>query len=97
VVGSWAHPGCAGGHRFGRPTGAAYLLAVEDKLRNYAIGLAELGLDLKPVIAHFAEHLPEERVSAITDEVLQTGIRGPSHLLDGVSNVSAPLSISTNQ
>lgn len=32
-------------HRFGRPSGVPYPLTVEDKLHNYVLGHAELGLD----------------------------------------------------
>jgi glycosyltransferase involved in cell wall biosynthesis len=57
-------------HRFGRPAGVPYPLAVEDKLRNYVIGHAELGLDLEPVLEHFLESLPEEQVEALAREAL---------------------------
>jgi hypothetical protein len=58
-------------HRFGRPRGVPYPLTVEDKLRNYVIGHFELGLDLTPALAHFAEHLPEERVLAVASAALR--------------------------
>ena len=35
-------------HRFGRPAGIEYPLTVEEKLRNYLIGHAELGLGSQP-------------------------------------------------
>ena len=57
-------------HRFGRPAGVPYPLTVEDKLRNYLIGHAELGLDLDPVLAHFSEWLPQEKIVAIAEEAL---------------------------
>jgi hypothetical protein len=57
-------------HRFGRPAGVPYPLSVDDKFRNYLIGHAELGLDLQPVFEHFAEHLPENTIKAIAEEVL---------------------------
>jgi hypothetical protein len=60
-------------HRFGRPAGVPYPLTVEEKLRNYVIGFAELGLDLTPVLAHFAEHLPEGRVAEVAAEALREG------------------------
>ena len=59
------------GHRFGRPSGVPYPVLLEDKLWNYLIGHAELGLDLTPVVEHFAQHLPRERVSAIAEEALR--------------------------
>src|SRR5215204_231547 len=57
-------------HRFGRPAGTEYPLTVEEKLRNYVIGHAELGLDPTPVLAHFSEILPEDHVVAIAAEAL---------------------------
>jgi lipid II:glycine glycyltransferase (peptidoglycan interpeptide bridge formation enzyme) len=57
-------------HRFGRPAGQRYPLAVEDKLRNYLIGHAELGLDLAPIFAHFAEHLPDATIREVAAEAL---------------------------
>ena len=57
-------------HRFGRPDGVPFPLTVEAKLRNYVIGHAELGLDLTAVVQHFAEHMPIDRVVAITEEAL---------------------------
>jgi glycosyltransferase involved in cell wall biosynthesis len=57
-------------HRFGRPSGVPYPLVIEDKLRNYIIGHAELGLDLTPVLTHFAGHLPEHHVVSVATEAL---------------------------
>jgi hypothetical protein len=57
-------------HRFGRPNGVLYPLTVEDKLRNYVLGHTELRLDLAPVLEHFAQYLSQERVLAVTEEVL---------------------------
>jgi Glycosyl transferase family 2 len=67
-------------HRFGRPAGVSYPLSVEDKLRNYLIGHAELGLDLRPVFEHFSEHLPGETVASVAAEALwgvSPGIASP--------------------
>jgi uncharacterized membrane protein YphA (DoxX/SURF4 family) len=55
-------------HRFGRPRGVPYPLTIEDKLRNYLLGHAELGLDPAPVLTHFAQYLPAERVALLADE-----------------------------
>lgn len=60
-------------HRFGRPGGVPYPLTVDDKLRNYVIGRAELGLDLTPALEHFAAHLPPGRIDEIVDEALRAG------------------------
>jgi hypothetical protein len=57
-------------HRFSRPSGVKYPLIVEDKLRNYVIGHAELGLDLAPVLRHFSECLPQDRVIALAEQAL---------------------------
>jgi len=55
-------------HRFARPAGVPYPLTVEAKLRNYLIGHAELGLDVRPILAHFRAYLPAERVVAVAAE-----------------------------
>jgi hypothetical protein len=57
-------------HRFGRPSGAKYPLSVDDKLRNYLLGHAELGLNIAPALQHFSAYLPEERVHAIAEQTL---------------------------
>ncbi len=64
-------------HRFGRPSGPPYPLFIEDKLRNYVIGHAELGLDLAPVLNHFLEHLSEDTVMAVAIEALGGQISPP--------------------
>lgn len=43
-------------HRFGRPGGAPYPASVWNKCRNYVIGHAELGLDLRPVYDMFVKN-----------------------------------------
>jgi hypothetical protein len=57
-------------HRFGRPRGAPYPLTVEDKLRNYLLGHTELGLDPAPVLAHFSQYLPADRVTQLLAQVV---------------------------
>jgi glycosyltransferase involved in cell wall biosynthesis len=57
-------------HRFERPHGIKFPLTVEDKIWNYVIGHAELGLDLKPVIKHFSESISLDKVLAVTEEAL---------------------------
>jgi len=57
-------------HRFGRPSGVKYPLIIEDKLRNYVLGHAELGLDLAPVLQHFSQYLPRAQVIALTEQTL---------------------------
>jgi hypothetical protein len=60
-------------HRFGRPRGIPYPLTVEDKLRNYVLGHTELGLDLAPVLEHFAQYLPAERVAEVARRAAAEG------------------------
>jgi hypothetical protein len=69
-------------HRFGRPNGVQYPLIVEDKLRNYVLGHTELGLELVPVLEHFAQYLPKERVLAVTEQVLGRPWTGTPFLLE---------------
>jgi len=57
-------------HRFGRPGGVPYPLTIDDKLRNYLIGHAELGLDPVPVMKHFAGALAKETIVTLALEVL---------------------------
>jgi hypothetical protein len=67
-------------HRFGRPAGVKYPLSIEDKLRNYVIGHAELGLDLTPVLEHFSQYLPRMQVIALTEQTL--GRQWTEHVSD---------------
>ncbi len=59
----WMHPFC-------RPAGVKYPVSIEDKLRNYVLGHAELGLDLAPVLQHFSQYLPRTQVIALTEQTL---------------------------
>lgn len=59
------------GHRFGRPAGVPYRLTVDDKLRNYVIGHAELGLELRPVLEHFSEYLPFGTLAAVAEAAVR--------------------------
>jgi hypothetical protein len=68
-------------HRFSRPAGVKYPLMVEDKLRNYVIGHAELGLDLSPVLQHFSAYLSQDRVIAIAEQALAGQWAGGSAVL----------------
>ncbi len=55
-------------HRFERPAGVPYRLQTEDRVRNYLIGHAELGLDPAPVLEHFGAALPKERLVELQRE-----------------------------
>lgn len=57
-------------HRFGRPGGPPFPLYIEDKLRNYVIGHSELGWDITPVLRHFMQYLPYERVRGVAQNAL---------------------------
>jgi len=56
-------------HRFGRPMGVPYVNRWEDRIRNYFIGLNELGLETAPMEEHFAELLGREPATRILDEI----------------------------
>jgi hypothetical protein len=58
----WLLPWLRWTHQFGRPGGVPYPLSVEDKFRNYLIGLGELGLPLRPAVEHFEEKLGAGKV-----------------------------------
>jgi glycosyltransferase involved in cell wall biosynthesis len=57
-------------HRFYRPGGAPFPLTLGDRVRNYLIGHAELGLDLRPIVDHFSRHAPLDEVLAIAEDAL---------------------------
>ena len=56
-------------HRFARPLGAPYPLRWKDRIRNYLLGFAELGLDAAPVREHFTALLGSEQAEAVFREV----------------------------
>jgi hypothetical protein len=58
-------------HRFNRPMGLPYGNHWEDRVRNYFIGLRELGLDTAPMIEHFKTLLGPEVASKIIRQVEQ--------------------------
>ena len=66
----WLLPWLRWAHQFGRPGGVPYPLSVEDKLRNYLIGLDELGMSLLPAVEHFEERMGAEKVDHMLSEVL---------------------------
>jgi hypothetical protein len=57
-------------HRFARPGGIRFPLTVEDKLRNYLIGHAELGLDNAPLLEHFSRYLPKGSLQTVLNDAL---------------------------
>jgi len=56
-------------HRFNRPMGLPYNNIWEDRVRNYFIGLRELGLDTAPMTEHFKELLGAEVAGRIITQV----------------------------
>ena len=56
-------------HRFERPMGVPYRNAWEDRVRNYLIGHAELGLPLEPIRQHYTEFLGEAFMQRV-DELM---------------------------
>ena len=79
----WLLPWLRWAHQFGRPGGVPYPLSVEDKFRNYLIGLGELGLPLRPAVDHFEEKLGAVKV----DQMLAD--RGTSR--DKIDEGTAPV------
>ena len=66
----WLLPWLRWAHQFGRPGGVPYPLTVEDKFRNYLIGLDELGMSLRPAVEHFDDKLGTEKVTQMLTDVL---------------------------
>lgn len=62
-------------HRFGRPNGVFYPLKLEDRVFNYLVGHAELGLPLEPIFGHFRRWLPDAILVALANEA---GVSPPS-------------------
>lgn len=54
-------------HRFDRPMGAPYTISWHDRIRNYMIGFAELGLPMDEMLAHFREHIGPSAEPIIQD------------------------------
>jgi hypothetical protein len=70
-------------HRFGRPMGARYENAWEDRIRNYLIVAGELGRDGSDVIEHFRAHLGAETVNRIVVSV-EEELRNPFDFFDAI-------------
>jgi glycosyltransferase involved in cell wall biosynthesis len=64
-------------HRFGRPAGVPFPLRVEDRIRNYVIGHAELSLDLAPIVEHFQQYVPTALIAAIVEETVGMALMKP--------------------
>lgn len=70
-------------HRFGRPMGARYENAWEDRIRNYLIVGHELGRDGSDVVEHFRAHLGVETANRIVVSVSQE-LRNPFDFFDAI-------------
>ena len=76
----WLLPWLRWAHQFGRPGGVPYPLSVEDKFRNYIVGMTELGLKLRPAVDHFEERLGADAVNqmladrGISRDSIDTGL-----------------------
>jgi len=56
-------------HRFGRPEGVKYPLALEHRIRNYLIGFTELNMDVAPIYNHFKDIISIEKIDNIYNSV----------------------------
>ena len=77
-------------HRFPRPRGVSYRLNWEDRVRNYAIGWSELGLDVDEMAEHFVEATGTLRAPEIVERV-RRGIATEFWKPDGVICVNDDL------
>ena len=70
-------------HRFNRPLGAPYRPGWRDRIRNYLLSHAELGLDPGPVEEHFTDFLGEAQASPLI-AAAKRELEGPFHYFDAV-------------
>lgn len=77
-------------HRFPRPRGISYRLIWEDRVRNYAIGWSEVGLDVDAMAEHFVEALDVQSAPDIVARV-RRGIGTAFWDADGVICVNDDL------
>lgn len=70
-------------HRFGRPMGAHYPNAWEDRIRNYMIVANEMGRDGLDVVEHFSAHLGAETTKAILASV-SAELQNPFAFFDAI-------------
>jgi GR25 family glycosyltransferase involved in LPS biosynthesis len=70
-------------HRFGRPMGARYENAWEDRIRNYMIVANELGRDCSDVVDHFRMHLGAETANRIV-ACVSDDLRSPFNFFDAI-------------
>lgn len=69
-------------HRFDRPRGVPYPIKWMDRIRNYAFGWSEVGLDVESMFAHFREYLGESiepQLDRVREEIVH-----PLSRFDGI-------------
>ena len=80
-------------HRFQRPMGLPYANRWEDRIRNYMIGLGELGQPTQPAEEHFIQllgkHVAGPMIEAIRYELDTSGLSAAADAAKAVS-MSAP-------
>jgi len=73
-------------HRFNRPLGVPYRPVWRERIRNYLLGHAELGLDSAPVEEHFASLLGASDAAPLI-AAAKREIDGPFHYFDAVYSI----------
>jgi len=73
-------------HRFNRPLGAPYRPVWRERIRNYLLGHAELGLDPLPVEDHFASLLGADQAAPLIASTKRE-MAGPFHRFDAVYSI----------
>jgi hypothetical protein len=68
-------------HRFGRPDGIPYKPVWEDRIFNYLMGHAELGLDPAPVFEHFKDKVSAQNLERVRQEALSVMADTPSDVV----------------
>jgi len=78
-------------HRFGRTYGVEYPLASTDKLRNYLVGLRELGLAPDRCIEHFKQSIDHKVVDRIVAMVFNPNSQHVSVTTKKGKNIKIPI------
>ena len=73
-------------HRFNRPLGAPYRPVWRERIRNYLLGHAELGLDPRPLEAHFEALLGAAEAAPLIASTKRE-MDGPFHPFDAVYSI----------
>lgn len=88
----WCIPGFRWLHRFGRPQGVPYPLNRNDRIRNYILGLTELGLPLDRCRDHFRSRgLTDAEWESLMKEAFQNSLPDtPARSGCGCNKASSP-------